>query len=34
MNNNLQMIHENEGEFQNINEHMAIGGAVDSTQVH
>ena len=33
MNNNLQMIHENEGEFQNMNEHMPAGSAVDTTQV-
>jgi hypothetical protein len=29
MNNNLQMIHENEGEFQNMNDHMPIAGVVD-----
>jgi len=29
MNNNLQMIDENEGEFQNTNDHIAIEGVMD-----
>ena len=33
MNNNLQMIDENEGEFQNTNDHIAIEGVMDDIQV-